>query len=58
MINFIPLEQKLVCLFIKQYKKNKGLKNCPNNGVFYFAYNYINFNPIIWSKEFLKDKML
>ena len=30
---------------MKQYKKNKGLKNCPNDGVFYFACNYLSPNP-------------
>ena len=45
MLNFSPLEQKLMSLFMKQYKKNQGLKNCPNDRVFYFAYKYINSNP-------------
>ena len=44
MLKFSPLEQKLVSLFMKQYKINKGSKNCPNDRVFHFAYNYINFN--------------
>ena len=45
MLYFSPLKQKLMSLFIKQYKKNQGSKNCPNDKVFYFAYKYINSNP-------------
>ena len=44
MLKFSPLKQKLMSLFMKQYKTNKGLKNCPNDRVIYFAYNYIIFN--------------
>jgi hypothetical protein len=42
MLNFSPLECKLVSLFMKHYYKIKGSKNCSDDTVFYFAYNNIN----------------
>ena len=58
MLNFSPLEQELVSLFMKQYKKIEGQKTVPMMGCFILLVPTSILIQITWSNMFLKDKML
>ena len=58
MLNFSPLEQELVSLFMKQYKKIEGQKTVPMIGCFILLVTTSVLIQITWLNMLLKDKMV
>ena len=58
MLNFRPLEQELVSLFMKQYQKIEGQETVPMIGCFILLVTTSVLIQITWSNMLLKDKMV